>query len=90
MASKQPAHAERIVRRYGMGSLLAVLSLPMAMIMAARGMDGWQRSTLLAMEKDVIDLQRQGFRVISTDERTVPVFGVAYYVVTYERPAAHA
>ena len=90
MAAKEPAQAKRIVRRYGMGSLLAVLSLPMALIMAMRGMDGWQRSTQLAMQKDAIDLQRQGFRVVSTEEHSVPMLGVAYYVVTYERPAAHA
>jgi len=90
MPERDPARPERIVRRYGMGSLLAVLSLPMAMIMAARGMDGWQRSVQVAMEKDAIDLMRRGFHIVSSQEHTVPMLGVAWYVVTYERPVVHA
>jgi hypothetical protein len=71
-----------------MGSLLAVLSLPIAFVMAALGMNGWQQSALRAMEKDAVELRSRGYRVTSTDEGTIPPLGVVYYVVTYERSQA--
>ena len=67
-----------------MGSLLAVLSLPIAFVMAALGMNGWQRSALLAMEKDAIDLRARGYRIAQTDEGAIPRLGVVFYIVTYE------
>jgi hypothetical protein len=82
--AEQPPQAERMVRRYGMGSMLAVLSLPIAWLMAALGMNGWQQSALRAMEKDTIALRALGYRIATTDEGAIPALGVVYYVVTYE------
>jgi hypothetical protein len=33
-----------IVKTYGRGSLLGLLSVPFAFLMASRGMNGWQES----------------------------------------------
>jgi hypothetical protein len=73
-----------IVRTYGRGSFLGLLSPLLAYVMAAAGTRGWQDSTAQAMEKDAIELGRQGYRVASTEEATLPVFGIASYKVTYE------
>ena len=67
-----------------MGSLLAVLSLPVAFVLAALGMNGWQRSALLAIERDAIDLRARGYRITQTDEGAIPRLGVVFYIVTYE------
>jgi hypothetical protein len=68
-----------------MGSFLAVLSLPIAYVMAALGMNGWQRAAVLAMEKDAVSLGREGYRIVDTKEGSIAGLGVVYYVVTYER-----
>ncbi len=79
------AGPQRIVRRYGLGSLLAVLSLPIAMVMAALGMNGWQQSAIRAMERDAIKLQQAGYLIAATQGHSLPLVGIVYYVVTYER-----
>jgi len=82
-----PGVADRprvIVRTYGRGSFLGLLSPLLAAVMAAAGMRGWQDSTAQAMEKDAIELGRQGYRIASTEEATLPGFGIASYKVTYE------
>ncbi len=68
-----------------MGSLLAVLSLPIAWLMAAMGMNGWQRSALRAMERDGVELRARGYRIARIDEGAIPALGVVYYVVTYDQ-----
>ncbi len=77
---------ETIVKTYGRGSLLGVLSLPIAFVMARAGMHGWEDSAALAMQKDVTSMAARGYRVASADEYTVPAFGFVYFKVRYELP----
>lgn len=37
-----------------------------------------------AMEKDAAVMLKRGYRVVSTEEYTVPAFGFVYYKVAYE------
>ncbi len=75
---------KRIVKTYGRGSLLGVLSLPFSYLMASRGMRGWQESAARDMEADAVEMARQGYRVVRSDEYGMPIFGITYYKVTYE------
>jgi hypothetical protein len=52
--------------------------------MAERGMRGWEHATRRAMEKDAVEMSRRGYRIASTEEAALPVFGMASYKVTYE------
>jgi hypothetical protein len=73
-----------VVRTYGRGSFLGLLSPILAYVMAAAGMRGWEDSAARTMEKDAIEMSRRGYRIASTEEATLPVFGIASYKVTYE------
>lgn len=75
---------QRLVKHYGRGSLLAVLSLPVAWFMASRGASGWQEKAQGDMEKDADEMIRKGYRVVSTEERRVPAFGMYWLDVTFE------
>ena len=75
---------QRLVKHYGRGSLLAVLSLPVAWLMASRGASGWQEKAQRDMEKDADEMIRRGYRVVSTEERQVPAFGMYWLDVTFE------
>ncbi len=75
---------KRLVKHYGRGSLLGVLSLPVAWLMASRGATGWQEKAQREMEMDVPAMIRQGYRVVSTEEKRVPAFGMYWLDVTYE------
>jgi hypothetical protein len=77
-----------IVKQYGRGSLLGYLSLPLALLMAAAGMRGWQQSALRAMEDDAVEMAKEGYRVAATDEYGWPAFGITWYKVTYEKLAS--
>jgi hypothetical protein len=79
-----------IVKTYGRGSFLAFLSPLLAFFMARRGMNGWERSGERDMEADAIAMAAQGYRVVSADEYTLPMFGIAYFTVTYERNEGRA
>jgi hypothetical protein len=61
-----------------------VLSLPLAYLMASRGMHGWQEAAVRAMEDDAVAMARQGYRVASSAEYGMPMFGMTHYKVTYE------
>lgn len=74
-----------IAKTYGRGSLLGVLSLPFAYLMASRGIHGWQESAAREMEDDAVAMAKQGYRVVTSGEYGMPVFGITYYKVTYER-----
>ena len=76
---------DRIVKVYGLGSLLGAWSLLIAYLMAAGGMHGWRDSAIREMEKDAIELERRGYRVASNTEYTLPLFGMGYFRVVYER-----
>jgi hypothetical protein len=73
-----------VVKSYGRASFLGLLSPLLAFFMAERGMRGWEDSTRRAMEKDAVDMARRGYRIVSTEEAAMPVFGMASYKVTYE------
>ena len=61
-----------------------MLSLPFAYLMAQRGMHGWQDAALRAMEDDAVAMARQGYRVASSAEYGMPMFGITHYKVIYE------
>ncbi len=72
-----------VVRTYGRGSILGLVSPILAFFMASRGMNGWQQSAIRQMEKDMVAMAGRGYRVASTEEREIPPFGVSWYRVTY-------
>lgn len=76
---------DRIVKLYGLGSLMGAWSLLIAYVMAAGGMHGWRDAAIRDMEKDAIELGKRGYRVVSSNEYTLPLFGLGYFKVTYER-----
>jgi hypothetical protein len=73
-----------IVKTYGRGSLLGLLSIPFAFLMASRGMHGWQESAARDMEDDAVAMARQGYRVVASGEYGMPRLGITYYKVTYQ------
>ena len=81
------APPRRVIRTYGRGSYLGFLSPILAYLMAARGMRGWQESTIAAMERDAIEMQRNGYRVVDTREAALPGLGIQSWTVTYELEA---
>lgn len=73
-----------VVKTYGRGSFLGILSPLIAFVMARAGMNGWERRAEQQMEDDAIAMQKRGYRVASANEYRVPMFGVAWFEVTYE------
>src|SRR6266540_2783029 len=73
-----------ITKTHGRGSLLGVLSLPFAFLMARMGMRGWQESATREMEDDAVAMARRGYRIVNSEERGMAQFGIVYYRVTYE------
>jgi len=73
-----------VTKLYGLRSLLAVISLPLAFISAVRGGNGWQARSARDAEQDAMEMARQGYRVVSAEERSWPVFGIYYQRVVYE------
>jgi len=73
-----------VVKTYGRGSLLGLLSLPFALLMASRGMNGWQESAARDMEDDAVTMARRGYRVVASGEHGFPRLGIAYHTVTYQ------
>jgi hypothetical protein len=75
---------EVVVKTYGRGSLLGLLSIPFAFLMASRGMNGWQQSAARDMEDDAVAMARQGYRVVASGEYGIPLLGITHYKVTYQ------
>ena len=73
-----------MTKTYGRGSLLAFLSPLLADVAASRGLNGWERSAALAMEKDALAMQERGYRIALAEEDTLLIFGVAWLRVVYE------
>jgi hypothetical protein len=73
-----------VIRTYGRGSFLGLLSPLLAAVMAAMGMHGWQEAALREMEDDAVAMAKGGYRVVSSGEYGIPAFGVVYYKVIYE------
>ena len=74
----------RVTRFYGLRSLLAVVSLPLAFISASRGGNGWQAKSEHDAEVDAQRMLERGYRVVSAEERSWPVFGIYFQRVVYE------
>jgi hypothetical protein len=86
MGHPGPGSARRVlVKSYGRGSLLGVLGLMYAYLMARQGMRGWEASAVRAMEDDAVAMARKGYRIVTSEERGMRAFGIVYYRVTYER-----
>jgi hypothetical protein len=79
------ASQRTVVKTYGAGSFLGLLSPLLALFMARQGMNGWQQSALRKMEDDAVAREGQGYRVLSSDEIGLPILGIVGYRVTYER-----
>jgi hypothetical protein len=73
-----------IVKTYGHGSLLGLLSVPFAFLVASRGMHGWQQSAARDMEDDAVAMARQGYRVVASGEYGIPLLGITYFKMTYQ------
>ncbi len=73
-----------VVRTYGRGSLLGLISIPFAFLMASRGMNGWQESAAREMEDDAVAMARLGYRVVASGQYGIPRLGITYYKVTYQ------
>ncbi len=78
------AKRRTITKLYGRGSFLAFLSPLLAYFMAARGMNGWERSAERHMQQDALAMQAKGYRIASAEEFRLPVLGIAWFKVTYE------
>ncbi len=74
-----------VVKTYGRGGLLGLLSPLLAWAMASRSMNGWQQRAIREMEDDAAAMARRGYRVVSSNEYSIRPFGITYYKVTYER-----
>jgi hypothetical protein len=74
-----------VVKTYGRGSLLGLLSFPFALLMASLGMNGWRESAARDMEDDAVAMARQGYRFVASREYGWPIIGITYYKVTYEQ-----
>jgi hypothetical protein len=77
-------HRSVVVKTYGRGSLLGLVSLPFAFLMASRGMNGWQESAARDMEDDSVAMARPGYRVVASGEYGIPLLGITDYKVTYQ------
>ncbi len=71
-------------KTYGRGSLLGLLSLPFAFLMASQGMNGWQESAARDMEDEAVAMARQGYRVVASGEYGIPLLGITNFKVTYQ------
>ncbi len=69
---------------YGLGSFLAVISLPVSLLMSSRGMNGWQERAARDMEQDAARMAKQGYRMATSEDHAVPTFGIYWHKVTYE------
>jgi hypothetical protein len=78
------AKPRRVTKLYGLGSLLAVISLPLAFISSVRGGNGWQAKSARDAERDAMEMAKAGYRVVTAEERSWPVFGIYYQHVVYE------
>jgi hypothetical protein len=74
----------RVTKHYGLRSLLAVIALPIALISASRGGNGWQERSERDAEEGAMAMARRGYRVVSAEERSWPVFGIYFQRVVYE------
>jgi hypothetical protein len=77
--------SDQVTRTYGRGAFLAFLSPLPAFLMARRGMDGLAQRAEAEVQRDVLAMEDKGYRVVSADEYRLPVLGIAWFRVVYER-----
>lgn len=73
-----------IVKEYGRGSFLALISPLLSFFMANRGMNGWQQRVAHEMELDAQAMLNRGYHIVSSREYEMPILGITYHKVTYE------
>lgn len=86
------ARKRRIEKTYGRDSLLIWLNPVLSAVEASLGLRVGLRSDaeiLDRMQKDVLAMERRGYRVVASDQLELPVFlapgkRASYYRVTYE------
>ena len=78
------SRSRRVTKLYELRSLLAVISLPLAFISSTRGGNGWQARSAQDAERDAEEMMKRGYRVVSAEERSWPMFGIYYQRVVYE------
>ena len=85
MATTDAPRAKRtVVKTYGRGNLLGLLSPLLAMFMVSAGLHGSRDAAAREMEDDAVAMARRGYRIASSRERTLQRFGISWYEVTYE------
>ena len=77
--------SDRVAKTYGRGSLLAFLSPLLAFFMSRQGLHGWADRADADARRDILAMEEKGYRVVTADEYTLPVLGIAWIRVIYER-----
>ena len=83
-----PERKRIVVKEYGRDSFLG-LANPILTFLAMgalgkRDRPGPPARVVAKMEKDAIDMDRAGYRIVSTQEYERATFGISYLKVTYE------
>jgi hypothetical protein len=74
-----------VLKVYGPGNFLGLLNPVMTSLMVAlRFWEARETELTAAMERDVQEMARQGYRVASSQEFRMPLLGFPYWKVTYE------
>jgi hypothetical protein len=85
---RQRAPERIVVKEYGRDSILfAAVNPVMSAIMVSLGLNARMQSEerlALRIERDAVAMRQRGYRIASTHEYRVPLFGVTYRKVTYE------
>jgi hypothetical protein len=73
-----------IVKEYGRSSFLGFAVLPLAIMLGRQGMERRHEVQVLEMESDAAQMSKQGYRLASSQEYTLPLLSISYLKVTYE------
>ncbi len=81
--NREPAHT--VVKTYGRWSFLAFISPLLAILWVNQlRAEGRLASEDPEVMRDVAEMARKGYRVISVEQYELPIFGIDYRRVTYE------
>ncbi len=73
-----------VVKEYGRNSLFALALWPVALLLGRQGMENRQAAQVRDMERDALAMRKLGYRIVSTQEYTMPLLSISYLRVTYE------
>jgi hypothetical protein len=73
-----------VVKEYGRNSFLGLALLPLALMLGRQGMERRHEAQVLEMESDAAQMLKQGYRMASSQEYTLPFLSISYLKVTYE------